>query len=171
MLAGLFFVQDSRTFFSFNIMSPPRNPGAANFNRLMNLNRRLKQTVRNLALHNLNSQNISNAYRASSRAYAHAETIPRKRAASRQMNRMQANVNRVHATRRRLTAQRNNIRRQIAGILGQRGNAAYNMMAQAHQNNTLAGIRRMQGTRLAQMIERAYLRPGGMFTKKMMSQI
>ena len=83
------------------------------------------------------------------------------------MNRMQSSVNRVHATRRRLTAQRNNIRRQIAGILGQAGN----MVNEFQQNNTLAGIRRMQGTRLAQMIERAYLRPGGMFTKKMMSQI
>ena len=171
MLAGLFFSRLFRTFFSFDIMSPPRNPGAANFNRLMNLNRRLKKTVRNLALHNLNSQNLTNAYRASSRAYAHAETIARKRAASRQMNRMQPSVNRVHATRRRLTAQRNDIRRQIAGILGQQVGAYMNMNTETQQNNTLASIRRMQGTRLAQMIEKAYLRPGGIYTKKMMSRI
>ena len=140
-------------------MSPPRNPGAANFNRLMNLNRRLKKTVRNLALHNLNSKNISNAYRASRRALHRAETRERKQAARRQLLRMQPSVNRVYATRQRLTAQRNTIRNEIAGILGEEN--------EIRQNNTLAGIRRMQGTRLAQLIEKAYLRPSGPYTQKM----
>ena len=148
-------------------MSPPRNPGAANFNRLMNLSRRLKTTVRNLALHNLNSQNLTNAYGASRRALNRAETRERQQAARRQLLRMQPSVNRVHATRRRLTAQRNNIRRQIAGILGQEVGVYMNMNTEFQQNNKLAGIRRMQGTRLAQMIEKAYLRPGGMYTRKM----
>lgn len=76
-------------------------------------------------------------------------------------------MNRVHATRQRLTAQRNNIRRQIAGILGQEVGEYMIMNNETHQNSTLAGIRRMQGTRLAQMIEKAYLRPGGMYTRKM----
>lgn len=145
-------------------MSPPRNPGAANFNRLMNLSRKLTKTVKNLTLHNLNSKNISNSYRASSQAYDRAETSIRKRAASRQLKRMQSNVNRVYATRQRLTDQRNNIRRQIANILGQEG--ALNMIAEIKQNNTLASIRRMLGTRLAQMIEKAYLTPGGPYTKR-----
>lgn len=149
----------------------PKNPGAANFNRLMNLSRRLKKTVRNLTMHNLNSENVSNAYRASRKAFNRAETRERKQAARRQLNRMQPSVNRMHATRQRLTAQRNNIRRQIAGILGQEVGAYMNMNTEIQQNNTLAGIRRMQGTRLAQMIERAYLRPGGMYTRKMIKQV
>lgn len=163
MLAGLFFSRQFRTFFSFNSMSPPRNPGAANFNRLMNLGSRLKKTVTNLTLHNLNRKNRLNAYRASSRAYAHAETINSKRAASRQMNRMHNSVNRDFATHKRLTAQRNTIRRQIAEILGQAN--------ERNQNNTLAGIRRMRGTRLAYAIEKAYLRPGGIYTRKMVNRL
>jgi hypothetical protein len=135
-------------------MSPPRNPGAANFNRLMNLNRRLKKTVRNLTMHNLNSENVSSAYRASRKAYNRAETRERKQAARRQLIRMQPSMNIVYNTRQRLTAQRNNIRQQIAGILGQNGHR--NVMNEIRQNNTLAGIRRMQGTRLAHAIEKVY---------------
>ena len=75
------------------------------------------------------------------------------------MNRMESRVRQDSATHKRLTEQRNTIRRQIAEILGQAN--------ERNQNNTLAGIRRMQGTRLAQMIEKAYLRPGGLYTQKM----
>jgi hypothetical protein len=71
---------------------------------------------------------------------------------------MQPSVNRVYATRQRLTAQRNTIRNEIAGILGEEN--------ENRQNNTLAGIRRMQGTRLAQMIGEAYVRAGGPYTQK-----
>lgn len=163
-------MQDSRTFFLNNTMSPPRNPGAANFNRLMNLHRRLNQAVENHNLHNLRSKNTLQEYRATTIALRRAGTNERRRFFQRQLNRMQPGVNRVYANRRRLMTQRNNIRRQIATILGHT-REHLNIMNEMRHNNTLAGIRRMQGTRLAQMIEKAYLRPGGMYTKKMMKQI
>jgi len=150
-------------------MSPPRNPGAANFNRLMNLSRRLTQVEKNHILHELSGKQLVNAYRASERARNRASTAVRRAAAQRQLNRMRPSVNNYYARTGALEEQRNNIRRQIGQLLGQTG--YINMMAEIRQNNTLAQIRRMQGTRLAQMIENMYLRPSGLYMKKRLSRM
>jgi hypothetical protein len=150
-------------------MSPPRNPGAANFNRLMNLSRRLTQVEKNHILHELSGKQLVNAYRASERARNRAGTAVRRAAAQRQLNRMRPSVNNYYARSLAMVTQRNNIRRQIGQLLGHTGHI--NMMAEIRQNNTLAQIRRMQGTRLAQMIENMYLRPSGMYMKKRLSRM
>jgi hypothetical protein len=150
-------------------MSPPRNPGAANFNRLMNLSRRLTQVEKNHILHELSGKQLVNAYRASERARNRAGTAVRRAAAQRQLNRMRPSVSNYYARSLAMVTQRNNIRRQIGQLLGHTGHI--NMMAEIRQNNTLAQIRRMQGTRLAQMIENMYLRPSGMYMKKRLSRM
>jgi len=150
-------------------MSPPRNPGAANFNRLMNLSRRLNKVEKNHILHELNGKNLRNAYRASERARNRAGTAERRAAAQRQVNRMRPSINNYYARTRALEEQRNNIRRQIGQLLGH--TTYMNAFAQLRQNNTLAGIRRMQGTRLAHLIENMYLRPSGLYMKKRLSRM
>lgn len=150
-------------------MSPPRNPGAANFNRLMNLKRRLNQVKKNQILHELRGKNLRNAFRASERARNRAGTAERRAAAQRQVNRMRPSINNHNARTRALEDQHNNIRRQISLILGH--TTYMNAFTQLRQNATLAGIRRMQGTRLAQMIENMYLRPSGLYMKKRLSQM
>jgi len=82
---------------------------------------------------------------------------------------MRPSVNNYYARSLAMVTQRNNIRRQIGQLLGHTGHI--NMMAEIRQNNTLAQIRRMQGTRLAQMIENMYLRPSGMYMKKRLSRM
>jgi hypothetical protein len=150
-------------------MSPPRNPGAANFNRLVGLGHRLEKVLRNIEIHERNSKHVMNAYRAMRVAYGRAGTPTRQDIFRRQMQRTKRNVNAITNRRRKLTNQRRNIRHQIGQILGQ-GNVT-GFMNEMHQNNVLAGIRLLQETRLARAIERAYLEPGGRYTQKMIKNL
>ena len=68
-----------------------------------------------------------------------------------------------------MVARRNHLRRQISEIIGPNG--YLNMMALIEQNNKLAGIRRVQGKRLAQLIENMYLRPSGLYMKKQLARM
>ena len=68
-----------------------------------------------------------------------------------------------------MVARRNNLRRQISEIIGPNG--YLNMMALIEQNNKLAGIRRVQGKRLAQLIENMYLRGSGLYMKKQLARM
>jgi len=150
-------------------MSPPRNPGAENFNKLMNLKRRLNQVEENHILHELRGKHITSAYRASQQALRRAGTAVRRASAQREINRMRNDVNRYHSRNREMVARRNNLRRQISEIIGPNG--YLNMMALIEQNNKLAGIRRVQGKRLAQLIENMYLRGSGLYMKKQLARM
>lgn len=146
-------------------MSSPLSRGAANYNRLISLKRKLNRVSKNIAAHNSTWSNLM-----SQRMAAHRAAISRlpnnrnRQKFERQRNRISASVARITTQLNALRNEQNVIRREMSNLIGVRRRVQ-------NLNENMGQLRRIQGTRLAHLIEAAYLRPGGMHTKRTLSRL
>jgi hypothetical protein len=141
--------------------------GQAAFNQLNANLRREQQLANNIEKLNKERAKVVRLYQARSRVHPENSNANRQNTAINA--RLNRNIERKTQEIRRLEAELVALRRRLLGRTTALGNQ--NILTGVNYGQRKANINRMQMKRLARLITEAYVKPGGMFSRKLVSNI